>query len=76
MQAPFYANMRDLAPWGQADTYTELRSQRLMKGVAQEEFAIAMDETTVGRTLRAMGYRKLSARPRHHAQDPERPPLF
>jgi transposase len=37
----------------------------------QEEFAIAMDETTVGRTLRAMGYRKLSARPRHHAQDPE-----
>ena len=30
-----------------------------------------MDETTLGRTLRAMGYRKLSARPRHHAQDPE-----
>jgi len=37
----------------------------------QEEFAICMDETTLGRTLRAMGYRKLSARPRHHAQDPE-----
>jgi hypothetical protein len=37
----------------------------------QEEFAIAMDETMVGRTLRAMGYRKLSARPRHHAQYPE-----
>jgi len=36
-----------------------------------EEFAISLDETTVGRTLRAMGYRKLTARPRHHAQDPE-----
>ena len=36
-----------------------------------DEFGVALDETTVGRTLRAMGYRKLSARPRHHAQDPE-----
>ncbi len=34
-----------------------------------EEFAITLDETTVGRTLRAMGYRKLSARPRHYAQN-------
>ncbi len=34
-----------------------------------EEFGITLDETTVGRTLRAMGYRKLSARPRHYAQD-------
>ena len=34
-----------------------------------EEFGIALDVTTVGRTLRAMGYRKLSARPRHHAQN-------
>ncbi len=33
----------------------------------QEEFTICMDEMTLGRTLRAMGYRKLSARPRHHA---------
>lgn len=35
-----------------------------------EAFALSLDETTVGRTLRAMGYRKLTARPRHHAQDP------
>ncbi len=46
----------------------------------QEEFAICMDETTLGRTLgrtlRAMGYRKLSARPRHHAQDPEAAAAF
>lgn len=34
-----------------------------------EEFGITLDETTVGRTLRAMGYRKLSARPRHFAQN-------
>jgi len=34
-----------------------------------EEFGISLDETTVGRELKAMGYRKLSARPRHHAQN-------
>ena len=34
-----------------------------------EEFGIALDETTVGRMLRAMGFRKLSARPRHYAQN-------
>ena len=30
-----------------------------------EEFRIAVDETTVGRTLRVLGFAKLSARPRH-----------
>lgn len=35
------------------------------------EFGVTLDQTTVGRALRAMGYRKLSARPRHHAQDTE-----
>ena len=34
-----------------------------------EEFAISLDETTVGRELKAMGFRKLSARPRHYAQN-------
>ena len=34
-----------------------------------EEFGITLDETTVGRTLKTMGYRKLSARPRHYAQN-------
>ncbi len=34
-----------------------------------EEFGIALDETSVGRTLKAMGFRKLSARPRHYAQN-------
>jgi hypothetical protein len=31
-------------------------------------FRIAVSETTLGRELRALGYRKLSARPRHHAR--------
>ncbi len=34
-----------------------------------EEFGISMSETTVGRELRALGYRKISARPRHYAQN-------
>lgn len=34
-----------------------------------EEFGIAVDETTVGRELKALGFAKLSARPRHHAQN-------
>jgi transposase len=45
-----------------------------LKDLAQwvfEEFGISMDETTVGRELKAMGFRKLSARPRHYAQNVE-----
>ncbi len=34
-----------------------------------EEYRIEVDETTVGRELRALGFRKLSARPRHYAQN-------
>ena len=34
-----------------------------------EMFGVSVEESTVGRTLREMGYRKLSARPRHHAQN-------
>jgi len=34
-----------------------------------EEFAISVSRQTLGRELRALGYTKLSARPRHHAQD-------
>ncbi len=36
-----------------------------------EEFRIALSETTLSRELRSLGYRKLSARPRHYAQNPE-----
>jgi transposase len=34
-----------------------------------DEFGVSLDETTVGRYLKAMGYRKLTARPRHYAQN-------
>ena len=33
-----------------------------------EEFRITIAKQTLSRELRSMGYRKLSARPRHHAQ--------
>src|SRR3954453_10803241 len=36
-----------------------------------EEVQISPSETTLSRELRALGYRKLSARPRHYAQKPE-----
>jgi transposase len=41
-----------------------------------EEFRISVSEETLGREMRAMGYRKLSARPRHHAQDAEAAEAF
>jgi transposase len=36
-----------------------------------EDHGVSVSEQTLSRVLRAMGYRKLSARPRHHAQDPD-----
>ena len=41
-----------------------------------EEFRISISETTLSRELRSLGYRKLSARPRHYAQNPEALKLF
>lgn len=35
-----------------------------------DEFQVSMSAATVGRELRALGFRKLSARPRHYAHDP------
>jgi transposase len=35
-----------------------------------DEFAVSVSKPTLSRELRALGYRKLSARPKHHAQDP------
>jgi hypothetical protein len=36
-----------------------------------EEFRLSVSETTLSRELRGLGYRKLSARPRHYAQNSE-----
>jgi transposase len=41
-----------------------------------EEFRVTVAKQTLSRELRAMGYRKLSARPRHHAQDADAIPSF
>ncbi len=35
----------------------------------EEQFDITLDETNVSRELKKLGYVKISARPRHHAQD-------
>ena len=36
-----------------------------------DEFGVTVSRQTLGRELRAMGFRKLSARPQHYAQDPD-----
>lgn len=36
-----------------------------------DEFGLSITRYTLGRELRAMGYRKLSARPRHRGQKPD-----
>lgn len=41
-----------------------------------DEFAISVSKQTLSRELRTMGYRKLSARPRHHAQGEGAIPTF
>jgi transposase len=43
-----------------------------LKDLAQwlfDEFGLSLSETTVSRHLKALGFRRLSARPRHHAQN-------
>jgi transposase len=41
-----------------------------------EEFRVSISKHTLSRELRNMGFRKLSARPRHHAQDAEAATAF
>ena len=41
-----------------------------------EAFRVSVSAATVGRELRALGFRKLSARPRHYAQNPEAAEAF
>lgn len=43
---------------------------------AREEFDVSVSRATLGRELRAMGFRKLSARPQHYAQDPDATEAF
>ena len=41
-----------------------------------EDHGVSVSEQTLSRVLRSMGYRKLSARPHHHAQDQDAIPAF
>jgi transposase len=41
-----------------------------------DEFGVSVSKQTLSRELRAMGYRKLTARPRHHTQDADAIPAF
>jgi transposase len=41
-----------------------------------EEFRVSISKQTLSRELRRMGFRKLSARPRHHAQDEDAAEAF
>lgn len=38
-------------------------------GWLSDEFGVSLSEATMSREMRALGFRKLSARPRHHAQN-------
>ncbi len=42
-----------------------------LMGWLKESHEVTISLPTLSRELRSMGYRKLSARPRHHAQDPD-----
>ena len=43
---------------------------------AWEEFGVSVSRQTISRELHGLGYVKLSAPPRHHAQEPEAIPEF
>ena len=63
--APLFAAARPLAGGRSGGTDIDLAHWVF------EEFRIATSKQTLSRELRAMGLRKLSARPQHHAQDTE-----
>ncbi len=69
-QRALLATVIDDGPTPYIDDVVRWRLSDLVSWI-QREFGVSMDETTLGRNLREMGYRKLSARPRHHAQDAE-----
>ena len=41
-----------------------------LAGWIYASFGVSLDESTVGRTVKHLGFRKLSARLRHREQDP------
>jgi len=74
------AQMAELAAWVEAgpdpapvpmgDGVVRWRRQDLERRIA-ERFGVEVHERTVGKYLTALGYRRLSVRPRHPKTDPE-----
>lgn len=68
--------MAELAGWVDAgpdpatDGVVRWRRQDLQRRIA-ERFGVELHERTVGKYLAALGYRRLSVRPRHPKADPE-----
>ena len=42
-----------------------------LRRVIKERFAVDVDEVTIGRVLKELGFAHISARPQHRDQDPE-----
>ena len=63
----FPAAAAERGPDPEADGVVRWRLADLA-GLPGEKFGVSVDETTVGRELRKLGFRKLSARPQHYAQ--------
>jgi len=69
------ANIVEIGPQPDIHGVVRWRLIDLVQWV-RDEFAISISKQTLSRELRTMGYRKLSARPRHHAQDGDAIPAF
>ncbi len=62
------ASMVEMGPIPATDGVVRWRLKDLAQWI-WEEFGISLSETSVSRELKALGFRKLSARPRHYAQN-------
>lgn len=75
------AQMDELVSWLEAgpdpvmDGVVRWRRQDLRRRIA-ERFGVELHERTVGKYLAALGYRRLSVRPRHPKTDPEAQEAF
>jgi len=69
------AALVDSGPQFEVDGTVRWRLCDLIRWMA-DEFDITASRQTVARELRMMGYRKLSARPKHHAQNSEAITVF
>jgi len=69
------AALVDSGPQFEADGTVRWRLCDLIRWIA-DEFDITASRQTVARELRMMGYRKISARPKHHAQNVEAIAIF